>query len=206
MMTKLSRTMTFRIKPQERRMGIRRRSGARICIGLACCCVCAATAAASSADDCRALSNDGQRLACYDQLFPRVAPGAPTPPPAKVTAPVTTAAPAPTTQAVIPPRPAAPSAADQFGFSAVQQRRAAGGAANPDIVDSISATVTGLQRRPTGEFVVLLDNGQAWRQVERDSWVPPQKGDRVTIRRGLLGSFMLVSAADHQATHVSRER
>jgi hypothetical protein len=52
---------------------------------------------------------------------------------------------------------------------------------------------------------VFLDNGQVWRQSEPDWWSPPQKGDRVTIRRGLLGSFMLVTA-DHLATHVRRLR
>jgi hypothetical protein len=189
-------------------MGFRRRSSAMVCIGFVSCSFCAAaTGATPSAEECRAIANDGQRLACYDQLFPRAAAPAsamPTPPQAKVTAPVGTALPAPTTEAGIQGRPGAPSAADNFGLTEAQQRRA-GGPGGPNFLDSISATVTGLQRTPRGAFVVLLDNGQVWQQIELDSWVPPHKGDRVTIRRGVLGSFMLVTA-DHVVTHVRRER
>ncbi len=65
--------------------------------------------------------------------------------------------------------------------------------------------VADLRQTSGGEFIVTLDNGQIWRQIDLESWAPPQKGDRVTIRRGALGSFMLVTA-NNLATHVRRER
>jgi hypothetical protein len=98
-----------------------------------------------------------------------------------------------------------PTPEPAFGLSEAQRRAAAGNTAQPKINESISATVIDVRSTPGREFVVFLDNGQVWRQIELESWSPPQKGDRVTIRRGLLGSFMLVTAKN-LATHVRRER
>jgi hypothetical protein len=108
-----------------------------------------------------------QRLACYDRLFPRPIQPAATAPAIAPTSP----------QQRPPPDP-------QFGMNEAQRRAAAGNTEQSKINDSISATVTDLRTTPSGEFVVILDNGQIWRQIDLESWAPPQKGDRVTIRRG----------------------
>jgi hypothetical protein len=154
--------------------------------------LCAATAATASPDDCRVVANDVQRLACYDRLFPRAASDSVSASRPQAMAPV----PAPTSNAMS-------DGTDRFGLTAAQQR--AGGAVAAQTVDSISASVTNLQRISSGELVIFLDNGQVWQESEPESWVPPQKGDHVTIRRALLGSFMLVTA-DHVATRVRRVR
>jgi hypothetical protein len=160
---------------------------------LLCCCAAAAWSAAT--DDCRALGDDARRLACYDQLFPRRLISAP--PPTQAAA---------TSAGVAPASPQQRSAPDpQFGMNEAQRRAAAGNTEQSKINDSISATITDLRTTPSGEFVVILDNGQVWRQIDLESWAPPQKGDRVTIHRGALGSFMLVTA-NNLATHVRRER
>src|ERR1039457_4287397 len=188
-------------------MGIYRRRLAFLLSGFGSMCCCAAPAAGAGTDDCRAMTKDAQRLACYDQLFPRPVPSASTAstPGAAVTAPLASAvSPAPTA-AQGSEGAKSDEAPQQFGLTPAQQRAAAGGTERAKTTEQISATVTALQHEPGGEFVVFLDNGQVWRQSEPDWWSPPQKGDRVTIRRGLLGSFMLVPAG-HLATHVRRLR
>ena len=171
----------FSMRNRQRRSAIQCASA-----GLLCCYAAAAWSAAT--DDCRALADDMQRLACYDRLFPRPIQPAATAPAIAPTSP----------QQRPPPDP-------QFGMNEAQRRAAAGNTEQSKINDSISATVTDLRTTPSGEFVVILDNGQVWRQIDLESWAPPQKGDRVTIRRGALGSFMLVTA-NNLATHVRRER
>ena len=141
------------------------------------------------------LSDDVQRLACYDQLFPR----------RLISAPQARTQPA-TSPAVAPASPQQRPAPDPaFGLTEAQRNAAAGNSEQSKINESISATVTDLRQTSGGEFILTLDNGQIWRQVDLESWAPPQKGDRVTIRRGVLGSFMLVTA-NNLATHVRRER
>jgi len=183
-------------------MGNRQVKAAIQCTGLGLLCSYAAMAWSGGTDDCRVLTDDAQRLACYDQLFPRSASPLQAPPEAKVIAPLATLPQAP---AHVSENPKSDEAVQQFGLTAAQQSAAAGGTARAKTIEEISATVTALQHEPGGRFLIFLDNGQVWRQSELDSWVPPQTGDRVTIRRGLLGSFMLVTA-DRLATHVRRVR
>jgi hypothetical protein len=99
-------------------------------------------------------------------------------------------------------QPATPG--PEFGLSD-EQRRANGTADEAKNKESIAATVTAVRNLPGGQFVVTLDNGQIWRQSEADWWASPKKGDRVTISRGIMDSFVLVTA-DKMATHVRRER
>ncbi|MGA8707177.1 MAG: hypothetical protein WB646_09335 [Steroidobacteraceae bacterium] len=169
--------------------------------------VCAALLVGSTAPEageavgierCRALEDSGERLLCYDSLFPRVS--------------------ASSAGSTLQPRPPdrstdegsdAPAASGQapedavrtFGLSGARERAAAG----VSVIDRVSATVTELRHEPGGRFVVYLDNGQVWRQIETDTWATPRKGERVTIRRGVFSSYML-ETAENLATHVSRIR
>jgi len=183
-------------------MGNRRVKTAIQCTGLGLLCSYAGMALSGGTDDCRVLTDDAQRLACYDQLFPRSASPLRAPPEADVTVPLATLPPTP---AHVSENPKSDEVVQQFGLTAAQQSAAAGGTARAKTIEEISATVTALQHEPSGRFVVFLDNGQVWRQSEPDWWSPPQTGEHVTIRRGVLGSFMLVTA-DHLATHVGRVR
>ena len=70
---------------------------------------------------------------------------------------------------------------------------------------SVTATVTALERRRDGLFVATLDNGQVWSQSEVDSRAEVRVGDTVTVRRGTLGSYLLVTAAGI-GTRVKRVR
>jgi hypothetical protein len=68
----------------------------------------------------------------------------------------------------------------------------------------ISAKVAGIDKRPRGELVVTLDNGQVWAQKEVGAYFPIKVGDPVTILAGTLGSFRLVAGS--RATAVTRVR
>jgi len=63
----------------------------------------------------------------------------------------------------------------------------------PEALDSITATVTDYSFNPYGKFVVFLDNGQIWKQLESDSGIKArfEKGGKntIVISRGLIGSY-----------------
>lgn len=77
--------------------------------------------------------------------------------------------------------------------------------AKPTTPASLTAAVTSLDRLRDGKFVVTLDNSQVWSQSEINSQADVQVGDAVTVRRGLLGSYLLVTKAGI-ATRVKRVR
>lgn len=66
----------------------------------------------------------------------------------------------------------------------------------------IAANVAAIDKRPRGELVFTLDNGQVWAQKEAGAYFPVKVGDSVAILAGSLGSFRLVLA--NRATAVTR--
>ena len=70
---------------------------------------------------------------------------------------------------------------------------------------TITAAVTKLDRLHDGKFVVTLDNSQVWSQSEINSQADVRVGDSVTVRRGALRSYLLVTKAGI-ATRVKRIR
>jgi hypothetical protein len=158
-------------------------------------------ATATTAAECRVIALDAARLACYDRLYP---PSAATPAaPAAASGSARAATPPPTSAAPASVSPATTSteaAVSQFGLSETKQRAALGAAALPK---SISGSIKSLQQGPAGRWIAQLDNGQFWQSTEVDAAGTPQVGDRVTIRRGALGSYLLATS-DHLSTHVRR--
>jgi hypothetical protein len=64
-------------------------------------------------------------------------------------------------------------------------------------VDSITAGVTEYAFTPFGKFIIFLDNGQVWKQLQGDTGDKPMfhkdpKDNKVTIERGLIGSYNLM--------------
>jgi len=136
-------------------------------------------ASAESAQQCAGVSDDRARLACYDQMF-----GKPAAAPAETGVLSTSAA---ATAA------AAPSPQDNFGLSDTAKRARDPEKAKELIPQSITEKVASVGRRPTGELVVTLDNGQVWVQIETNTMARISAGDTVTIRKAALGSYQLVS-------------
>jgi hypothetical protein len=117
---------------------------------------------------CAQLRNDTERLACYDQAFGK--------PPASAAA-------------------TSPAPNEQFGFTEKEMARNSGPSAAPAAPDSVTAAIKSLDRRRDGKFVVTLDNTQVWAQSEFNSQADVQVGDAITVRRGALGSYLLVTKA-----------
>ena len=148
---------------------------------------------------CAGVADNQARLACYDALVPRVKDALAAPPESL-------------------PGNRAPSAEEQrswFGFDlgslfgsspsqqttpqqfgsdrlpSTQAKEETAAAA----VDSITAGVSDVAYTPFGKFIVFLDNGQVWRQIEGDAdhaiFKRPAKDNKVTISRGFIGSYNL---------------
>lgn len=153
---------------------------------LACCALLGVGASSTRAAEsgpkaCSTLSNDTDRLACYDKLFGR-------------SAGIESAT-------AKPEREKAP--APQFGLNTAAIERA-----NPEsekAPTSISDTVSKLELLRDGRFVATLANGQVWTQTEIDSQAHVAVGDTVSVRRGAFGSYLLVTK-DGVATRTKRVR
>ena len=142
--------------------------------------------------ECAAIDDPSARLACYDAAFPRPAPGSRGVPPA-APAVVQTPASAAIAPAVLPAtvpaaRPA--SEAEEFGLSE-RQRAAREPQPEKPPATAVTAAVTAVRKLPTGYLRIDLDNDQAWQQTEIDPNIRLRTGDRVTIRKAALGSFLL---------------
>ena len=189
-----------------------------LCIGAASVGFAGPASAETDPRSCVSVTDDSARLACYDRALGRVPPGA-----RAAAATSTTSGPhgaAPTRSATVPATssssgPAAATATTAAGATAVAASspsakkpeaefgltetaklkkdpvKAAEAAAEPA---SISGRVISVQWRKYGEFVVTLDNGQVWEQNAPEPSAIVKVGDPVTIKKGWLGSFMLVTA------------
>ena len=153
--------------------------------------------AAEPSHPCSAIDDASQRLACYDAAFGRPA-GATT----VAITPTPALAPAATATATAAADPVAQQRAE-FGLSdAAKKARDPQQSAQ---AESITDTLAELGQRPTGELVFNLQNGQVWLQIEADTRTRVKAGDTVTIRKGALGSFLLVGP-DRVSVRVRRVR
>ena len=152
--------------------------------------------AAEPSHPCSAIDDASQRLACYDAAFGR--------PAAATTVSITP------TPALAPATATATAAVDpvaqqraEFGLSdAAKKARDPQQSAQ---AESITDTLAVLGQRPTGELVFNLQNGQVWLQIEADTRTRVKAGDTVTIRKGALGSFLLVGP-DRVSVRVRRAK
>lgn len=147
----------------------------------------AAGPAPSGFDSCAQITDDKERLACFDREFAlqknRKQTGGPAPasPPA--------------------PRLSPEQAMGLTPGKILQLERSPSGTDFKEL----TARIQGVSSNPSGRAVITLDNGQVWQQVEPDSRFAVRPGDTVRITKGVLGSFfMSVSANAHMNTRVSR--
>jgi hypothetical protein len=69
----------------------------------------------------------------------------------------------------------------------------------------VPATVVQLAVRTNGWWIVTLDNGQVWSQIENRSTATVAVGDDVTLRRSRIGSYVLTNIKGIE-TRVKRDR
>jgi hypothetical protein len=158
---------------------------------------------------CAGIAAPDARLACYDALAGRSAPAAaaaptptsPAPPTAGAATSATPAAPA----APLATTPVASFASDprNFGLTEAQQHAQAQPHAAPEGPASVQARVTKIIDNRAGRAYVVLDNGQTWVFVDAADDARLSPGDPVTIKRGSLGSFLMLTPSKH-SFHVRR--
>lgn len=172
---------------------------------------------------CASIASADERLACYDSLArPKPSPAAPAPSASangktSPQAAATPAAPARSAGAATaaPAAAAAGTAATAKGTAAASVGTAttAGTAATAGSTeaksfgltkhaapsdpgpDHIQAKVTRVDTTRLGHVRLSLDNGQAWTFSATDVLI--HAGDAITIKRGVLGSFLLTTPAHH---------
>lgn len=118
---------------------------------------------------CASIDAPAARLACYDRLAGRAAPPQPTP--------------APTATAPTVPAPAAPTPKESFGLYAAEHP------APPKPPAELKVPVVALGVSASGNPTVTLEGGQLWVLDEPDPLLAI--GDRVSIHRAALGSFLM---------------
>lgn len=116
---------------------------------------------------CSRIQQNGERLACYDRAIAYLQrPGEHVP---------------------------TPSAESSFGLQAsVTETRAekASSEQSEATLSSVTASISDVSSMQDG-LRIALDNGQTWRQITGSTTFAPKPGDRVTIRRGAFGSFLM---------------
>lgn len=122
---------------------------------------------------CRSMTDSAQRLACYDRQ-----------------ADALSSAIAKKEVVVIDKARATAAKKSLFGFSIPNFGGIFGG--NEDEVKEISSTATRVSQDAYGAYVVTLADGSTWyQQDDAPLGLGPEKGDKITVRRGSFGAFFL---------------
>ena len=140
------------------------------------------TANAADLAVCARLTDDAQRLACYDAAVRLEAAATAEQPARHVEKEPQDPPPAPAAVTVQAPPAVEQASAAEFGMETKQVEKRQ--------LDALQARVQKVRKDPYGRLIVTLDNGQVWRQSESGSY-PLADGDRITIERGFLSAFYL---------------
>ena len=85
------------------------------------------------------------------------------------------------------------AAEETFGLSKYKARTSDDAPDASSTPTQITAIVTEVTRRPHGEHVVVLDNGQIWKEEFSSTYFPVEVGDSVTIKKRMLSGYSLVT-------------
>jgi hypothetical protein len=161
---------------------------------------------------CAGVTDDRARLACYDAIAPRVKEAVATPPAALPgNRPPTKEEQSSwfgfNLSGLFGGSPEQQTTPQQFGQEKTPEIHAKEDAATQEI-DSITAGVTNYAFTPFGKFIVFLDNGQVWQQIEGDTdranFHKDPKDNNVTIERGFVGSYNLMINGSDKVFKVTR--
>lgn len=162
-------------------------------------------------EKCAAIADGTARLSCYDSLAPNIKAAAAAPP-------EQFAGPGSKEQQeswfglnfgnLFGSGSGPQSTPQQFGSERLPQSPAEQAKDEAQQIDSITATLTEYAKNPFGKFVVFLDNGQAWHQLQGDSgearFAKNPRDNKVTISRALLGSYSLTINDSERTYKVER--
>ena len=124
--------------------------------------------------DCRPLTDTAARLACYDAAATSL-----------------DAAEKKGDIVVVDREQAATARKQAFGFSLPSLTLFDRGLA-PEEVEKLTATLSDARRGNDGRWVVTLEDGAVWRQIDDQSLLRnPKAGSQVKIRKAAMGSFFI---------------
>jgi hypothetical protein len=141
--------------------------------------------AADPSQACAQIQDNVQRLSCYDAAARTNA--------AKPAAEARPAAPVSVTVPVV--------AAPKVEAPVVQQAPPKSAPAAPT---KVTLTVESVRNMLDGRYEVKLQNGEIWRQLEKDAQFEVRVGEAVTLRPASMGSFTLESKSGIR-TRVKRQ-
>jgi hypothetical protein len=124
---------------------------------------------------CRAITDSTQRLACFDR-----------------TAAALDEAQSKGEVVVVDRKQVQEVKREAFGFnlSTLSVFNKSGGKEPED--DSMTAVAKSAFQNATGKWVVTLDSGAVWRQIDDDSLSrEPHSGSQIHIRKAMMGSYMM---------------
>lgn len=122
--------------------------------------------------ECRALTKDAERLACYDARVAKLQQ-------------------AQENKEIVVVDKAEVNEAKRglFGFTLPQIKLFGGGAGDED-VNELATTITGVKSYDYGRWRFVLENGSVWDQIDSEPLpIDPHAGDKIVIKRAALGSF-----------------
>jgi len=169
----------------------------------------AAGPSASGIAACRRITDDKQRLACFDResALQEQQPSTEGANPQNATAPTAaTAASAPASApSSAPPSPSVGTELTPEQRMGLPPERVLKLQASPKAPDlkELTAKVRAVSGDRGGRRYFTLENGQVWRQVELDPQFTVRPGDTVKITKALFGSYFM-SVNSHMNTRVSR--
>jgi hypothetical protein len=140
--------------------------------------VVSAAAYAADPKTCPAIEDATARLACYDAAFGRTSSAA--------------------------KESTAESATEQFGMNDRLRREKSNGEERNTAPDEMGALISTAQRNTQGYYTLILDNGQRWYVTETTEFQSFRDGDRITIRRGAFGSYLLTHERGGRSLRVRR--
>lgn len=149
---------------------------------------------ASSVMECREISNDSDRLACFDALASGLSVGDVI---SDVSHQIAEAAPP---QPVLTPE-------ERFGAEDLPQTEEE--KREEDKLKSLAASVVDIGRNGRGKYVIVLANGQVWRQLSADTGklrIPRAgaEGLNAEIKRRMLGAHSLYLNGENRGIRVER--
>jgi hypothetical protein len=150
--------------------------------------IASAQSTAQSAASCAGITDNEQRLACYDKLFRKTSP--------EQSDPTVTSAAHTATPSQAPPEPSSAAASvSEFGAAYKQPK---------NNVKHLTAVVTGVAPIGRGLYRLTLNNGQVWDTTQADWALDFQTNNTVTISRMMLGNYLISRPGQGHTVAVKR--
>jgi hypothetical protein len=156
---------------------------------------------------CAAVENDAERLACYDGAVAAVDAEA-----AKMAAERKAQAEQRKREEQAKAEADAKLAAEKTAKDKVDAFGAAGMPSDrrpevkTDSIDELQASITEVFYSPMNQMILVLDNGQMWRQMDGMSVPAVRNGDKVVIKKRALSGFRLTFVRQKRTIDIKRYR